>query len=33
VDGSPNWNRTNDQILFPAIALDGTRQLFLMRIR
>lgn len=33
VDGSPNWNRTNDQVLFPAIAPDGTRQLFLMRIR
>lgn len=34
VDGSPNWNRTNDQILFPGIANDAghTRQLFLIRI-
>lgn len=32
VDGSPCWNRTNNQILFPAIAKDGTRQMFLIRI-
>jgi hypothetical protein len=32
VDGSPCWNRTNDQILFPSIAEDGTRQMFLLRI-
>ncbi len=33
VDGSPNWNRTGGQVLFPAIAADGTRQLFLIRIK
>ncbi|MBI4876915.1 MAG: hypothetical protein HY822_19940 [Acidobacteria bacterium] len=35
VDGSPNWNRTSDQILFPGIAHDAghTRQLFLIRLR
>lgn len=32
VDGSPCWNRTNDRILFPSIAEDGTRQMFLLRI-
>jgi len=32
VDGSPNWNRRGDEILFPAIAADGTRQLFRIRI-
>ncbi|MFB3825447.1 MAG: hypothetical protein ACE15B_01715 [Bryobacteraceae bacterium] len=33
VDGSPAWNRSNDAFLFPAIAPDHTRQLFLGRIR
>ena len=32
VDGSPCWNRTSDAFLFPAIAADGTRQLFLAQI-
>jgi hypothetical protein len=32
VDGSPCWNRTSDAFLFPAIADDGTRQLFLAQI-
>jgi hypothetical protein len=33
VDGSPAWNRRGDGILFPAIAEDGTRQLFRIGIR
>jgi hypothetical protein len=35
VDGSPCWNRTNNRILFPAIAADEghTRQLFEIQIR
>ena len=33
VDGSPCWNRTSDRILFPAIAPDGTRQIFVLTIR
>ncbi|MDZ4852398.1 MAG: hypothetical protein SGI77_24180 [Pirellulaceae bacterium] len=33
VDGSPCWNRTSDAFLFPAIADDGTRQIFVGRIR
>jgi len=33
VDGLPCWNRTSDGFLFPAIANDGTRQLFLGAIR
>ena len=32
VDGSPCWNRSSNAFLFPAIADDGTRQLFLARI-
>lgn len=32
VDGSPCWNRTSDAFLFPAIAADGTRQLFVGHI-
>jgi hypothetical protein len=32
LDAAPAWNRTNDQIAFPAIAEDGTRQMFVMRI-
>ncbi|MPY89117.1 MAG: hypothetical protein GEU99_14475 [Luteitalea sp.] len=32
VDGSPSWNRSNDAFQFPAIAADGTRQMFLARI-
>lgn len=33
VDGSPCWNRKGDQFLFPAIASDGTRQIFIGTIR
>lgn len=32
VDGSPCWNRKGDQFLFPAIAADGTRQIFIATI-
>ena len=32
VDGSPCWNRASDGFLFPAIAEDGTRQLFAVKI-
>ena len=28
IDPAPKWNRTNDAILAPALAEDGTRQLF-----
>lgn len=33
VDAAPTWNRASDAILFPAVAADDTRQLFLLRIR
>lgn len=29
-DPAPCWNRTSDQVLFPSVASDGTRQLFVM---
>ena len=29
-DPAPCWNRTSDQVLFPSISQDGTRQMFLM---
>ena len=32
VDASPCWNRTSDAFLFPAIAPDGTRQIFVSEI-
>jgi hypothetical protein len=32
VDGAPTWNRTNDAFQFPAIAKDGTRQMFVARV-
>ena len=32
VDGSPCWNRKGDRFLFPAIAADGTRQIFIAMI-
>lgn len=32
VDGAPCWNRTSDAFLFPAIAPDGTRQIFVATI-
>ncbi|MBL8176043.1 MAG: hypothetical protein JNK48_15300 [Bryobacterales bacterium] len=32
VDAAPCWNRTGDRIAFPAIAEDGTRQMFAIRV-
>jgi hypothetical protein len=32
-DPAPAWNRNNQEIVFPAIAKDGTRQMFLIRIK
>ena len=32
-DPAPCWNRTSDQVLFPSISSDGTRQLFVMTRR
>ena len=32
IDGAPRWNRTNDAILTPGIAKDGTRQMFVLRL-
>ncbi len=32
IDGSPCWNRKGSQILFPSLAEDGTRQLFLIHL-
>lgn len=32
IDPAPRWNRTNDAILVPGIANDGTRQMFVMRV-
>ena len=33
IDPAPRWNRTNDAILVPGWTDDGTRQLFIIRIR
>ena len=33
IDPAPRWNRTSDTILAPGLAEDGTRQLFLVRLR
>jgi hypothetical protein len=33
IDPAPRWNRTSDRILVPGLADDGTRQLFLVRVR
>ena len=30
-DPAPCWNRTSDQVLFPSISDDGTRQMFMIR--
>ena len=30
IDGSPCWNRESNQVLFPSLAEDGTRQLFVI---
>ena len=32
-DPAPCWNRNNREIVFPAIAADGTRQMFLLRLK
>jgi len=32
IDPAPRWNRTNDAILVPGIADNGTRQMFMIRI-
>lgn len=32
IDPAPRWNRTNDAILVPGIAKNGTRQMFVIRI-
>ncbi|MGB0598625.1 MAG: hypothetical protein ACPGLY_18210 [Rubripirellula sp.] len=32
IDPAPRWNRTNELILIPGIAKNGTRQMFLMRV-
>ena len=33
IDPAPRWNRSGDTILAPGLAADGTRQLFLVRMR
>jgi len=32
IDPAPRWNRTNDMILVPGIAENGTRQMFMIRV-
>ncbi len=32
IDPAPRWNRTNDMILVPGIAENGTRQMFVIRV-
>lgn len=32
IDPAPRWNRTNDAILVPGIADNGTRQMFMIRV-
>ena len=32
IDPAPRWNRTNDAILVPGIAKNGTRQMFVIRV-
>lgn len=32
-DPAPCWNRNNQEVVFPAIAKDGTRQMFLLRVK
>lgn len=32
-DPAPCWNRNSREIAFPAIAKDGTRQMFLLRLK
>lgn len=33
IDPAPRWNRTSDAILVPGIAVDRTRQLFIIRLK
>ena len=33
IDPAPRWNRSNNQVLVPGFTKDGTRQLFLIRVR
>lgn len=33
IDPAPRWNRTNDAILVPGIAENGTRQMFIIRMK
>lgn len=33
IDPAPRWNRTNDAILVPGIAKNGTRQMFVIRLK
>jgi len=32
IDAAPRWNRTNDAILVPGVAENGTRQMFVIRV-
>ena len=32
IDGAPRWNRTNDAILVPGLAKNGTRQMFILHV-
>lgn len=32
IDAAPRWNRTNDAILVPGVADNGTRQMFVIRV-
>ena len=33
IDPAPRWNRTSDAILVPGFTADGTRQMFVIRVR
>ena len=33
IDPAPRWNRTNDAILVPGISKNGTRQIFMIRVK
>lgn len=33
IDPAPRWNRTGDRILIPGLAKNGTRQLFVIRVK
>jgi hypothetical protein len=33
IDPAPRWNRTSDAILVPSFTADGTRQMFIIRVR